>query len=372
MAQDEDTKSDGQTVSGKENEQEGVARNAKKTPTTQRQVNGSSLSVATASDYGEENDKKPINPQTKEEVIKPVEEEVCSVEPLVANGNDSSTTYVTPARANSSQKDLRQQFRLLQSQELIRRILQSTGVLPNNLAQTTSPGSRSPAKSEDKQENVVIEKKGQDKLISIQQNPISESLKKADTHEQTPKHFCKNSLESEISENRKEKKTEDKKEMESDTSFVCSVCSCRPDDHGDLKDRDLNTPVESYSIRPIEQEPKMSSTKQTTKTPVAPTSKVKNTGSPNVEELSERLHQQPSHEMLDEILKLLQNQAKQMHTVEREKDENANTVQKIVKKPPEIMQQTNVMMPLESLLDDDSLIEDDWKQEQQQKYLMTR
>lgn len=257
----------------------------------------------------------------------------------------------TSARAGAaSQRDLRQQFRQLQNQELIRRILQSTGVIPNNSASSLAGEKRSRTEST----NETKEKDSSSVRVTAESRNTINS-KEEEVENQEGREQEKTEVKSQ-GNSKEERKGETK--MQSEVSFVCTKCeACKHEDEKfqrTPRPTDVTNSSREFSTLPVpktEKEEEQFEEDSLNYVPVSQQNEVKvlNTGKTKVEELSDRLQKHPNQETLDEILKLLQNQAL-MHPIDKEKDKED--------------------FEPEAVITDESQEDLEWKQQQQQKFLM--
>ncbi|XP_032239448.2 M-phase phosphoprotein 9-like [Nematostella vectensis] len=259
----------------------------------------------------------------------------------------------TSARATlASQKDLRlrQQLRQLQSQELIRRILQSTVVVPNYLTKTASTAEG---------DGQVVNETTKDKESLQKQNNLAQGgnnnsgAKEKEDKEDEVKSVIENFVQTQKSPHNNDPSViknisksfegsstlQEKHPMQPPSAFVCSMCSSPHTEtatksekqyDNTTKDCDSLQSTQDGSVSSLSPNSEEDQEKGNSSAPQTITTKGREP--PDVLQLSERLQQQPSHETLDEILKLLQSQV--MTTQSQQPKETLSL------RPP-VMQQTN-------------------------------
>ncbi|XP_031558284.1 M-phase phosphoprotein 9-like [Actinia tenebrosa] len=273
-------------------------------------------------------------------------------------GKDGSLKPASARAGTASQKDLRQQFRQLQNQELIRRILQSTGVIPNNSALSSAGEKQFRTESTDETKEkdssriqVTGDSKSTINIKSKEQETLQLENEEGRTQEKAEIDSQGNS--------KKEERGETK--MQSKTSFVCTKCDAckqvqdeklqKTQRQGDVTNRSEEQ-ISFVSLPKTEKDEEHMRIEEDSLDCVSVNQqdevKVLNTGKTKVEELSDRLQKHPNQETLDEILKLLQNQAL-MHPVEGDKEG---------------------FEPEHEVITDELQDELEWRQQQQQKFHM--
>lgn len=230
---------------------------------------------------------------------------------------DSGSRKPASARAGSaSQRDLRQ-FRHLQNQELIRRILQSTGVIPYN-----SPSSLAIEKRSKTENTKETKEKDSSTIKQVTAEKINDRAKERDIVE-VGNEEGRELKKAEV--NFQENKRREIK-MQSDLPFVCTKCeACKHQDdkpQSTLRQGDEGNSsgeLSYFSVPKTEKEEEKVEEDSLDSVPVSQQDEVNvlNSGKTKVEELSDRLQKHPNQETLEEILKLLQNQAL-MHPVDKE------------------------------------------------------